>query len=191
MWKLYSLSHFFVKATVLLKKLLNSWFDEFFFSEMRENFQFFHSVEKRKHSLSPKTFFRQINSSVTYFRDIFAKNGWDRIPVFSTMCFPHNFIIFFSWIRSICIIRFYDFFVKLNLEQVAKHNFVNFSVNRTWHSVEIAEILSHTFYLSHDCWIIISKLWQNTLTTTYLANDRCWIPVWTFSIISSQHLSQN
>ena len=41
-----SLSHFFwkhfVKAMVLLKKLLNSWFDEFF--SARENLLFFHTV---------------------------------------------------------------------------------------------------------------------------------------------------
>ena len=42
------LSHFFgknfVKVTVLLKKLLDSWFDEFFFP-VRENFSFFYSVD--------------------------------------------------------------------------------------------------------------------------------------------------
>ena len=39
-----SFSHFFrknfVKAMDLLKKLLNSWFDDFFFSDLRENLSF-------------------------------------------------------------------------------------------------------------------------------------------------------
>ena len=51
-WKLrkYSLSHFFgknfVKVTFLLRKLLKSWFHEFSYS-VKENFSFFHTVEKQ------------------------------------------------------------------------------------------------------------------------------------------------
>ena len=72
----------FVKVTVLLKKLLNSWFDEFFFSESKSISVFFPQCaqsmwKNKKKFLSPKKYF--VNSILwcffSCFHDIFAKES--------------------------------------------------------------------------------------------------------------------
>ena len=78
------LSHFFVKnfvkATVLQNKLLKSWFHEIFF--WWERIPVITTVShcgKTRNSLSPKFFFRQINSLVTYLvKPLLSRNFWQK-----------------------------------------------------------------------------------------------------------------
>ena len=76
----YSLSHFFgetfVKATVLLKMLLKSWFHGIFFqSEIRDNFSFFHSVIWRNHKMHTVEIRENYSLTLQKFRknDVFTK----------------------------------------------------------------------------------------------------------------------
>ena len=55
---------------VLLKKLLNSWFDDFFL--VRENFSFFHTVQ-----FAPPRFFAKILSNQLFLLNIYAVNQFD------------------------------------------------------------------------------------------------------------------
>ena len=89
-----SLSHFFhknfLKALVLLKKLLNTWLDKFFFSE-REFLVFphceCHSVEKREIHCHANLF-SSIQFRVKFFSKMFIsqnfceKDGGSKIPYF-------------------------------------------------------------------------------------------------------------
>ena len=97
----------FVKPTYLLKKIINSWFDEFFFRWEYINFWFFHNVHTTLWKLQKftATVFSQIFRQITVLLKNFTVNGfdekyfaWQWISAISTVCTLH-FTVNFLWLR--------------------------------------------------------------------------------------------
>ena len=92
----YSLSHFFgknfVKATVLLKKLLNRWFDEIFFSERISRFSTLCRIECIE--CFDEIFAEHKMQGVRWFHENFARHRNEAEKRLKVALFSRNFLSF-------------------------------------------------------------------------------------------------